>query len=300
MKNLHSFSSFTIPDGSADEIYESWKKKNMPLWTLILEAEGDDESEEPEEDWLMDRDFTSGEKAALARDFQILTKPQLAALYLKALGRFEKEEPGSKNRSVESRILFDTYVTAIPGIQDFCEEDWKTERPYITIAGLSDALGITSLTTVSRTVNKFYQLLAGIGETAEEALYPKVEEAFDFFKGKPVSYIQDIAKTAIQDPLQSTVRRSLIRSRGMTKEQMVSLGSSVYNLIRDLRKVSVVRKDAMQRDRTEYPFQDICKAQRNAVQKIAQTTGKTADEIKSFYHAFLIQNRMSDKFNWCP
>jgi hypothetical protein len=72
-----------------ESVYSDWKKNlNFDLDTLyeylVSEEIVDDE----------EREYTSGEKAALARDFQILSKSQMAAIYLRALGIAEDEDAG--------------------------------------------------------------------------------------------------------------------------------------------------------------------------------------------------------------
>jgi hypothetical protein len=314
MNNLQSFSSFSFQKNVIDRIYESWEKKNMPLWNSLLEADEYDDldpnaieepnvPEDPEEDWLRERPLTSGERIALVREFQILTKPQLAALYLKALGRYQHENPGAVERSVEDRIIFDRYVTKIPGILAFCESSRKTGKPYITVAGLSDALDIKSKTTVGRTINKFYNLLTEEYETEQESLYPKIIEAFDFFIRKNIPWLQNFAARAVQNPAEAatTRRRSSAITRELGINRQLKLGESVFELIRSFRNASIVRPSASGTGggTTVYPFQDICKAQRNAIQKIAEETGRSAEDIKAFYNTFLIQNQLKTKNNWC-
>ena len=145
-----------------DFIYESWLKQNPIISDSYLnEAE---EGEDPEEDYLDDTELSPGELRALKRDLQVITKGQLAALYLKALGKYKfmeekAEDEKGAGRSAAERVSQDAYVTGIQGIEPFCNEDWRSGNLYIGPSGLSDAIGIRSKGTITRTVNKFYLLL---------------------------------------------------------------------------------------------------------------------------------------------
>jgi hypothetical protein len=74
---------------------------------------------------------------ALAREMQIISKPQLGVLYLFALGK-EEGDPFK-------------YILRIPGMLDFADTD-NSGNPTITYAAFADAIGVNSMTTVSRTI----------------------------------------------------------------------------------------------------------------------------------------------------
>jgi len=302
MRKIKLFESFSPEEYEVDKVYEKWINENKDLVSSLLESinEQDDDEEDPEEDsgeyddnqnandWLSDDELTPGEKRAFERDLQVVSKEQLAALYLKALGKYEFGDPEKKGRSgsVAERVLQDTYVTGIPNIGGFCNEDWRSGKLYIGPSGLSDAIGLESKTTVTRTVNKFYLLLSQGSGSHEEVVYPKIIDAFNYFSDKKVDVIQSVAAGAIQDPATSTAHRSLMKDSRITKEQGLNIGKSIHSLFMDLYKSPFFNKD-------------ICKVQKNAVTKISNLSNIKYEEARSFYKEYLTKNRMLDKFNWC-
>jgi hypothetical protein len=302
MRKIKLFENFSAEEYEVDKVYEKWVTENKDLVSSLLESvneqeKGEDPEEDEEEgfdgnqntnDWLSDDELTPGEKRAFERDLQVVSKEQLAALYLKALGKYEFGDPEKKGRggSVAERVLQDTYVTGIPNIEGFCNEDWRTGKLYIGPSGLSDAIGLESKTTVTRTVNKFYLLLSQGSGSHEEVVYPKIIDAFNYFKDQKVDVIQSVAAETIQDPATSTVHRSLMKDRGITKEQGLNIGKSIHSLFLDLYKSPFFNKD-------------VCKVQKNALTKISNLSNIKYEEARSFYKEYLAKNRMLDKFNWC-
>jgi hypothetical protein len=59
----------------------------------------------------------------------------------------------------------------------------------VTIPALADAIGLASITTVTRTAKKFYQMIAGIGGTESEIIYDKIEKAYNYFRTQPIDVI---------------------------------------------------------------------------------------------------------------
>ena len=287
MKHVKIFESFSTHDYEIEKIYENWKSKNFHIFSMLNESSLYEQEDEDEEvDWLEDGELSSGERAALAKDMQVISKPQLSALYLKALGKYEFGNLDNKGRSVAERTEQDVYVTGIPGIEPFCNEDWRTNKLYIGTAGLADALGLDSKTTVSRTANKFYLMLTEGGGTHGEVVYKKLIDAYRFLRDKPIDVIQSVAEEAIQDPSTSNVHRSAIRARGISKEQGISIGKSIHSLFQDLMK-------------NPYFGKDVCKVQRNAISKISRDTGTSPEELKSFYKEYLMKEKILNQFNWC-
>jgi hypothetical protein len=305
MRKIKLFENFSAEEYEVDKVYEKWVSENKDLVSSLLESINEQEKgEDPEEDdddeeegsdgnqntndWLSDDELTPGERRALDRELQVVSKEQLAALYLKALGKYEFGDSEKKGRggSVAERVLQDTYVTNIPNIEGFCSEDWRSGKLYIGPAGLSDAIGLESKTTLTRTVNKFYLLLSQGSGSYEEVVYPKIIDAFNYFKDKKVDVIQSIAAEAIQDPATSTTHRSLVKEKGISKEQSINIGKSIHSLFLDLYKNPFFNKD-------------VCKVQKNAVTKISNLSNIKYEEARSFYKEYLTKNRMLDKFNWC-
>ena len=292
MKKIKLFEQFSVEEFEINKMYESWISENGNDLRMIIEQleNGDEEDEEEEEekskddeayDWLADDTISAGEERALRRDMQLLTKGQMAALYLKAKGKYDSEGAGD----VATREDRDVYVVGIPGILDFCRENWRTGGLYITIPGLSDAIGIDSITTVTRTAKKFYQMIAGIGGTESEIIYDKLVKAYNFFRTQPIDVIQGIAGGEIQDAATANVHRATERPRqGMTKEQRLALGARVYSWVNTLKNNPM--------------FKETAKAQRNAIAKMNKETGISDTLLKQVYKEYLIKNKIFNKFNW--
>jgi hypothetical protein len=300
MKKIKLFKNYTeeiYESELLDFIYESWIKEN-PSHLDILNEEGENEEDPEEDNYIDDSELTPGELRALKRDLQVISRGQLAALYLKALGRYEfsedkGEDEKSIGRSTAERVSQDVYITGVKGIEPFCNEDWRTGNLYIGPSGLSDAIGIRSKGTITRTVNKFYLLLKYGAGNYEEVVYPKVIKAYEFYKDKSIQFIQDIAEKAIEDPTTSNYHRSTLSKKGITKEQSIAIGKNVYSIMQDLLKAENPKTKQLLFNR------DICKVQKMAVNKVSGLKKLTYDEVKSFYKDYLVKNRMLDKFNWC-
>ena len=289
MKKIKLFENFSVEEFELDKMYESWGSENINDLRMIIEQLEEDGAEEEEEksedeqqyDWLSDDSISSGERAALARGMSLLTKSQMAALYLKGKGKYDSEERGDE-ATKEDR---DIYVVGIPGILDFCKENWRTGGLYITIAALADAIGLESITTVTRTAKKFYQMIAGIGGTESEIIYNKIEEAYNFFRTQPIDVIQGIAGENIQDAETSNVHRAKERPRqGMSLAQRLDLGEKVYSWLQTLKRNPIFRETA--------------KAQRNAIAKMNRETGISDVILNQVYKEYLIKNKLLNKFNW--
>jgi hypothetical protein len=248
---------------------------NIDEDTMTYDLSEDDE----DMDWLDDEELGSGEKAALARDFQILTKPQLAALYLRALGKAQENDPGK-------------YLVMVDGIDQFGEYDDDSRAFKVSTAALGDAIGLDSIRTVGRTVNKFVNLINGTGETSSETIYPKLLRAYEFFQNKPVSQVANLASEAVQDPTVSTKHREeaiaagprAAAQRAAQKKMQLEVGSKVFALINSLRRNEI--------------FRDITKAHRAAVNKMAAETGLTAERINLAYRTFLTDKGIMSGANY--
>jgi type I site-specific restriction-modification system R (restriction) subunit len=238
-----------------------------------------EEDDEEDFDWLEDEELGSGEKAALARDFQILSKPQLAALYLRALGKAKEDDPGK-------------YLVMVDGIDQFGEYDQDSRAFKLSTAALGDAIGLDSIRTVGRTVNKFVNLINGTGETSAEALYPKLLRAYEFFQNRPIAQIANLASEAVEDPATSTKHREeaiaagprAAAQRAAQKKMQVEVGSKVFALINSLRRNEI--------------FRDIAKAHRAAVNKMANETGLTPERINLAYRTFLTDKGIMSGANY--
>jgi hypothetical protein len=231
-----------------------------------------------------DRDFdestlSSGERAALARDNQIISKSQLAALFLKALGRSEGEDGA--------------YLVMIDGIKDFGEFDPNTRAFKITVPALADAIGLESMGTVYRTVNKFVNLIDGVGETQGEILYPKVVSAYEEFSTMNPVQLSNLAANCIQKAEEYTLNRDKAESaregaantRAQKAKRDDLIGEKVYSLINSLKSSSSI-------------FKEPGRAQKIAIKKISTETGNTEEKIKELYKKYLISRKILNYTNF--
>lgn len=291
MKNIKLFEQFSIEEYEFNKIYEHWSSQNgdslrMLIEQLDNEEEGmgeerdDQENDDNEYNWLEDVALKPGELRALARDYQVISKGQLAALYLKAKGKFDNEGP----RDARTREARDRYVVGIPGILDFC----RTSRygVFISAAGLGDAIGLLSLTTVTRTVNKFYQILTGIMGTETEIIYDKLIQAERALRKLPINEIQTIAAEVVENPLTSnTLRAQEPVGRGPNLNARIEIGEEIFKLIMQLKTRDNFRNQP-------------AKTQIAAINSISKQYGISQDNLKSYYKDYLIKSRQFNNSNF--
>jgi len=270
MKNIKLFEQYSEDYRNemeiTDSIYEDWKADQEDGLNSVFE---NDLYEEDDEDWGDDdAELTSGEKAVLARDFQIMSKSQLAALYLRALGKVKDNHYGA-------------YTIMIDGIKDFGEID-KEGVFNITGHSFADAIGLDSAVTVVRTIKKFRNLITGEGETAGESIYPKIVKAFNEFSSRTPREIAALASEAIQDPMMFTKNRDAAAAEGPRaaakrfeqKINQIKLGEKVFSLINSLKAVAIYKNDT-------------AKAQRAAIAKIARELNLAIEKVQLAYQKFL-------------
>ena len=271
MKKIKLFERYlneTYENELVDFLYEKIQGKSFEIY------EDEDEDEDVE-----DANLTRGEKAAMARDNQIISRPQLAALYLKALGRVEGEDGA--------------YLIMIDGIKDFGKFDQNTRAFYITNPALADAIGLESTGTVSRTVNKFVNLIEEIGETSSEIIYPKITLAYEKFSIMNPVQISNLAADCIQNSSEYTLNRDKAEatnqaSSGIRAEKIKSedlIGGKVYSLTNSLKSASHI-------------FRQPGRAQKTAIEKIAIETGETEEKIKNYYKKYLISRKILNALNF--
>lgn len=268
MKNLKLFEQYSEEYDAEMEItnsiFEDWKSDLSEDLASLFEAdvyEDDDWDEDDEE-------LTSGEKAALARDFQIMSKPQLAAIYLRALGKVKDND-------------YSAYTVMIDGIQDFGEID-KEGKLKMTVPGFADAIGLDSNVTVSRTSKKFRNLITGEGETSGETIYPKIIRAFNEFSSRTPREVAVLASEAIQDPMMFTKNRDAAIEQGPRsaakrleqKRNQIKIGEMVHSLINSLKAVAIYRSEPG-------------KAERAATAKIARELDMPIERVMLAYQKFL-------------
>lgn len=262
LKHIKLFEQYnTNEDAILNSIYENWKGSLSEDLVSLLEGKIN------EADYFeTEGELSPGERRALAREMQIISKPQLAALYLFALGK-EEGEPFK-------------YIFRIPGMLDFADQD-NAGNPTITYAAFADAIGLESMTTVSRTMNKFKNLISGIGETPGEVVYPKVVQAFEAFQGMNTDSLAAEAGETIQDALIFTKNREAAAAmatkgaaaREAEKKNALNYGFMIYKLIDQLRRNPL--------------FSDLRKAQNTAIRKIAGESNIPETKLLDYYAAYL-------------
>lgn len=222
--------------------------------------------------WDEERELTKGEKAALARDFQIISNEQMAAIYLRALG-MEEGDPGK-------------YIIMIPGMDYFGEKNQETGMFEISVPAFADAIGMESTETARRTTKKLRNLLSGKDDPAE-SISPKYLESFNNFQSKTPSYLANYASGCIQDPSYTKNRdkaetslEKAAENRAAKKKKDAQIGYKVLQLSRDLKRNPA--------------FREPDKALRAAVNKIAVETGIQSDKIKSIYAEYLKKEKIAN------
>ena len=269
MKKIKLFEQYTEDYQNemeiADSIYEDWKADQEEDLNSVFENDLYEDDEDFGDD---DAELTSGEKAALARDFQIMSKPQLAALYLRALGKVKDNHYGA-------------YTIMIDGIKDFGEID-KEGVFNITGPAFADAIGLDSAETVRRTIMKFRNLITGEGETSGEAIYPKIIKSFNEFNSRTPREIAGLASEVIQDHMMFTKNRDAAVAAGPRaaakrfeqKINQIKLGEKVFSLINSLKAVAIYKNDT-------------AKAQRAAIARLSRDLNITPEKVQLAYQKFL-------------
>lgn len=158
-------------------VYESIVKKMDILNNTLNEQKDWDDDEEDE--------MTPGERRAFDRGLQIMTKPQMAALYLLAKGR--SEDVGAD------------FLKLIDGIENFGYTDETDGSFNITVPAMADAIGMDSDRTLNYTQRKFQNMIGGVGETISQSLSPKLIYAYDALSKMTDTKIAAIASNSIQD-----------------------------------------------------------------------------------------------------
>jgi len=159
---------------------------------------------EQEEWYEEERELTSGEKTAVARGLQLMTRSQMAAIYLWAKGKVE--ERGAD------------YVKMITGIEPFGYIDETDGDFRITIPAMADAIGMDSDRTLSYTISKFENLIKNIGETPSQSLSPKLIAAYNALSQMPTTNIVAYAGDSIQDP-SNTMNRDAAETRRQSNRE---------------------------------------------------------------------------------
>lgn len=251
-------------DEEVNLIYEDWKSSipNYFFDSLSSILENEDESEEEDDDfWIEKSEMTSGERAAIARDFQVLHREHLAAIYLRALGKLENDT--SK------------YLSMIPGIKGFGKRN-KYGYFSVPVPALADALGLVSIMTVYRTSEKFFNLLTG--EAIEnDPFYPKILKAYNYFKDKEPRFLSNMIP--LNHPSEFTFNRDQAQKNAIkarekreeSKKKTKTIGESVHRLVTELKKIPKYKDNAI----------------RLSIEKISQEKGIDQSKLKGIYKNYL-------------
>ena len=205
--------------------------------------------------------ISAGERRALAQGLQLMTKPQMAALYLTALEKYEDARG--------------KYIVMIPGLKSWGRKD-DSGALRVSVVNLKDALGLDSYQTALRTIRKFENILKGIGGTEDEIIYPKIIKAAAEFKSMNPRDVAMMAGDAIKEPPIGGPRRS-----GMPSEDPKKLAQRVDFLVKSLMKIP--------------QYSDRAKAERMAISKIAKERNTDEFKVAKAYQSFAkIKETQSD------
>lgn len=223
---IKSFSDFRIEKNEKELLEKVWQEwlseqaENNHVFeevdASLFEADVEDEEDVPV------HKLTSGEKAAHAKDQQILSEPQLAAIYLRAFGAIE-DDPNK---------FMNLFQGEKGNILDFADEKGKW-----TNAAFADAIGLNSDYTVSITVGKFKNMMTGVGYIEQDVLYPKIIKTYEKFMKMNLNEIGIIAGKALQSKENSAVRDMVavrnevaVLTRLQKKEKMEKIYVQIYDL----------------------------------------------------------------------
>ena len=212
-----------------------------------------------------EEEYSDGEKRAHARGLQIMTKPQMAAIYLLAKGKCE--EIGAD------------YIKMIDGIDAFGYTDEHDGSFNITIPALADAIGMDSDRTLNYTLKKFQNLIDGIGETSSQSLSAKLINAHSALSQadnvKIANYasdiIQDVSNTKNRDAADSRkedVSKKSATRREENKKEDEKIGTAIHEIVKSFQASKIPVKQY-----TPFVFQELSKTY----------PGLTVERLKNAY-----------------
>lgn len=152
--------------------------------------------------------FTSGEKAAASRGNDVITREQLAAMYI-----FAKE---MVNRNEDTRGRGDNALTrnAIKMNANTTMDDFRK----LPSTRLADVLDLKPR-TVSRTISKFKMIFNGNRQgTASESISPKYLKSFDEFSSMQIAEVLTMANEAINIQAESVREEEEAKNKKVKKE----------------------------------------------------------------------------------
>jgi len=211
-------------------------------------------------------EYSSGEKAALRKGQDVLTKPQLAAMYLAA-----KDAAG---RSEDTRGRGDSGMTR-NALKINKEEN--TDFQKLSAPRLADVLDLKPR-TVNYTLSKFRLLLQGNREgTESNDLYDKIINAFDEFEKMSAGEVYSLATEAVNmdagtERSQKYAEESSEQARKMREKIQArnkKIGYDAYELYNKLKNIMGERTP------------------KNVVGKISQEYGLATDDVRSIIRTHL-------------
>lgn len=209
--------------------------------------------------------YSGGEKAAITRGHDVLTKAQLAALYLAA--------KNAAGRSEDTRGRGDSGLTR--NALKIAKEE-STDFEKLSAPRLADVLDLKPR-TVNYTLSKFRLLDLGNREgTESNHLYDKIIEAFDEFENMSPAEVYAIAAEAVNmgagtersDQYYDETGEQGRKYRQNIKERNHKIGVDAYSLYNSYR-----------------PLGD--RATTMTIDKISQKYGLPASEIRQIVKAHL-------------
>jgi hypothetical protein len=240
-KYIKLFENYSTEEEQMEAIYES-VMNNLLSKGISLDFINARLNEQ--EEWYEEEgELTPGEKAAATRGLQLMTRSQMAAIYLWAKGRVE--EKGAD------------YVKMITGIEPFGYIDETDGDFRITIPAMADAIGMDSDRTLSYTLSKFENLINNIGETPSQSLSPKLITAYNALSQMPITNVVARAGDSIQDS-SNTVNRDAADSRRETTNVRTTERRAERRA--EDRKIALIMNDLVKgfKDQ-EYPIENYSK-----------------------------------------
>jgi hypothetical protein len=184
--------------------------------------------EEDEDDQAEKAEMTAGELRAYEQGLDVLTVPQMAAMWIKAKDRIAYAEDRERIEDPAQKE-----VIANQRAEDLKRGDW-TKATYKTLAA---ALELKDM-TVTRTVTKFKRLILGQGGSESEVVYPKIIKANEKFSNMSDSEVRNLADSAVTF---AGVEPKLTKSGIMSKAKIAEARERyvrLLNAVKDLAKVN--------------------------------------------------------------
>ena len=177
-------------------------------------------------------EYSSGEQAAISRGNDVLTKPQLAAMYLAAkdaMGRSEDTQGRGDSGLTRNALKMG--------------KETVTDFQKLSAPRLGDVLDLKPR-TVSYTLSKFRLLLQGNREGVYgNDLYNKIIDAFDEFEKMSVGEVYSIAMEAVNmdagtersDKFEEELAGQGRKTREKIQQRNAKIIQSTYDLYNQLR-----------------------------------------------------------------